>query len=203
MSFSLFQFYFPYSHPYSPHSHPESLHSYPHSPHSHTDSSHSHPYFLHSHPLFPHSPHSVPRFPIPAFTDSLLCFALFHVVFLHLAMFLFRIILLLHSSDIAVFSCCTVFMLHYFQRYNQDPRKELNGKLCNNNEAVKHCCKALHPRCLESPGYVSIISMFHFFHIEKYWVRLNFATTSQNISTTTHHHPPPANIYPPPSTTHL
>ena len=61
----------------------------------------------------------------------------------------------------------------------------------------------------------------------RYWVRLNYATThhyppspttsqniststhqhlpapttSQNVSTTTHHHPPPAKIYPPSSTT--
>ena len=52
----------PHSHPYSSHSHPDSPHSHPDSPHSHhsqADSPHSH-----------HSPHSVPRFPIPAFTDS-------------------------------------------------------------------------------------------------------------------------------------
>ena len=44
----------------------------------------------------------------------------------------------------------------------------------------------------------------------RYWVRLNYATThhdppspttSQNISTTTHHHPPPAKMYPPQTTT--
>ena len=41
------------SHPYSPHSHLSSPYFHPDSPHSH------------------HSPHySVPRFPIPAFTDS-------------------------------------------------------------------------------------------------------------------------------------
>ena len=37
---------------------------------SHPDFGHSHPYSLHSHPHSPHSPHSVPRFPIQAFTDS-------------------------------------------------------------------------------------------------------------------------------------
>ena len=46
----------------------------PHSSHSHPDSSHFHPAFpplsLHSHLHSPHFPHSVPRFPIPAFTDS-------------------------------------------------------------------------------------------------------------------------------------
>ena len=67
---------FPCSHPdsphlvpYSAHSHPYSLYSLPDSPHahhSHLDSLHSHPDFPHSH----HSPHSVPRFPIPTFTDS-------------------------------------------------------------------------------------------------------------------------------------
>ena len=47
---------------------------FPHSSHSshfHPDSTHSHLYSLHSHPHSPHSPHSFPRFPIPAFTDSL------------------------------------------------------------------------------------------------------------------------------------
>ena len=60
--------------PHSQHSHPESLHS-PHSQHSHPHSPHSHPDSPHSHPDYPHSDHSshsVPRFPIPAFTDSLL-----------------------------------------------------------------------------------------------------------------------------------
>ena len=74
----------PHSHPYSPHSHPDSPHSHPYSLYSYPDSPHSHPYSLHSHLDFPHSPHShtesphshhslhsVPRFPIPAFTDSL------------------------------------------------------------------------------------------------------------------------------------
>ena len=55
--------YSPHSHPYFPNSHPDSQHSHPDSPHSH----HSHPDSSHSH----HSPHSVPRFPIPAFTGSL------------------------------------------------------------------------------------------------------------------------------------
>ena len=45
--------------PNSPHSHPDSSHSQPDSLHSRPDSPHSH-----------HSSHSVPRFPIPAFTDS-------------------------------------------------------------------------------------------------------------------------------------
>ena len=79
--------YFPHSHPHSPHSHPDSSH-FPHSQHSHPHSPHSHPDSLHSHldsprsqPDYPrsqpdsphshHSPHSVPRFLIPAFTDSL------------------------------------------------------------------------------------------------------------------------------------
>ena len=54
-------------------SHPDSTHfqrdcprSHPDSPHSHPDSSYSHPDSPHYH----HSPHSVPRFPILAFTDS-------------------------------------------------------------------------------------------------------------------------------------
>ena len=70
---------FPHSHPYSPHSRPDSPHSrhsphsHPDSPHSHLDSSRSHPDSPRSHPDSPcshHSPHSVSRFPIPAFTDS-------------------------------------------------------------------------------------------------------------------------------------
>ena len=52
-------FYSSHSHPCSPHSHPDSLHSDLNSPRSHPDSTRSH-----------HSPHSVPRFPILAFTDS-------------------------------------------------------------------------------------------------------------------------------------
>ena len=68
------------NHPDSPHSHPDSPHSHHHSPHSQPDSPHSHPDSLHSHIDFPrsypdsprshHSPHSVPRSPIPALTDS-------------------------------------------------------------------------------------------------------------------------------------
>ena len=59
--------------PDSPHSHPHSLHSHPDSPHSHPDSPHSHPDFPCFHPdstRFHHTSHSVPHFPIPAFTDS-------------------------------------------------------------------------------------------------------------------------------------
>ena len=80
--------YFPHFHPYSPHSHPDSPYSHPDSPHSkprfpafHPGSPHSHFDSPHPHPNFPrsypdslrsdHSPHSVPRFPIPAFTYSL------------------------------------------------------------------------------------------------------------------------------------
>ena len=66
----------PHSRPSSPHSHPDSLHSHhfhsdsphlhPDSPHSHSDSPHSHPDSRPSH----HFCHSVPRFPIPAFTEA-------------------------------------------------------------------------------------------------------------------------------------
>ena len=62
------------SNPHFPHSHCYSLHSHPDSRHSHLYSLHSHLYSLHSHPDFPHShhsPHSISRFPIPGFTDSL------------------------------------------------------------------------------------------------------------------------------------
>ena len=70
----------PHSHPHSLHSHPDSPHSHPDSPHSHLDSLRSHPDSPHSHPDFPcfhpdstrfhHTSHSVPHFPIPAFTES-------------------------------------------------------------------------------------------------------------------------------------
>ena len=66
----------PYSHPDSPHSHPDSPHSHPDSPHSYSDSQPSHqshpnsPYFYPDSPHSHHSLHSVPRFPILAFTDS-------------------------------------------------------------------------------------------------------------------------------------
>ena len=43
---------------------------FPHSLHSHTHFTHSRLDFFHSHPHSPPSPHSVPRFLIPAFTDS-------------------------------------------------------------------------------------------------------------------------------------
>ena len=62
--------------------HPDSSHSHTDSPHSHhLDYPRSHPDFSRSYPDYPrfhpnyqrshHSPHSVPQFPIPAFTDSL------------------------------------------------------------------------------------------------------------------------------------
>ena len=44
------------------------------------------------------------------------------------AMFPICILLLLHSSDVAIFSCCTLFMLHYCQRYCQDPHKHLRWR---------------------------------------------------------------------------
>ena len=51
--------------------------------------------------------------------------ALFHVAVLHVAMFLFCILLLLYSSHVAISSCCTLFMLRYYQRCSQDPHKHL------------------------------------------------------------------------------
>ena len=67
----------PRSHPYYPYSQPYSLHSYPYSPHSHSYSRHPHPDSLHFHTDSRHShhyPHSVSRFPIPAFKDSPILF---------------------------------------------------------------------------------------------------------------------------------
>ena len=66
--------------PYSWHFQSDSPHSYPilHIPRIPSQIPafpppfpHSHPYSLQSHPYSPHFPHSVPRFPITAFTDSL------------------------------------------------------------------------------------------------------------------------------------
>ena len=65
------------SFPDSHHSHLDSSHSHPDFHPSHSDSLHSlhsHPDSHHSHPDSPcshYSHHSVPQFPIPAFTDSL------------------------------------------------------------------------------------------------------------------------------------
>ena len=56
--------------PHSQHSHPHFPHSHSDSPHHHHDSPHYHPDSQLSHPDSPLSHHSVPRFPIPAFTDS-------------------------------------------------------------------------------------------------------------------------------------
>ena len=50
----------------------------------------------------------------------LLGIALFHVALLHVARFSFYILLLLHSSHVAFFSCCTLF-----QGCNQEPHKHL------------------------------------------------------------------------------
>ena len=75
-------FYCQHSHPYSPHSDPHSQHFHPDSPHSHPDSPHSYLDSPHFHPDSPrshHSPHSVPRFPIPAFTDICLFIYLFYL----------------------------------------------------------------------------------------------------------------------------
>lgn len=42
---------------------------------------------------------------------------------------LFCLLLPLHSSHIAIFSCCTLFMLYYFQRCSQEPPRisEIEG----------------------------------------------------------------------------
>ena len=53
------------------------------------------------------------------------CTTVFHVVLLNVAMFLFSILLLFHSSHVAIFSWCTLPMLHYFQRCCQDPHNHL------------------------------------------------------------------------------
>ena len=43
-----------------------------------------------------------------------LCIALFHVALLYVAYMLFLLYFsLLHPSHVAIFSCCTLFMLHY------------------------------------------------------------------------------------------
>ena len=42
---------------------------------------------------------------------------------------LFCLLLPLHSSHVAIFSCCTLFMLYYFQRCSQEPPRisEIEG----------------------------------------------------------------------------
>ena len=81
-------------------------------------------------------------------TEPFPCCTFCVVIFLCVAMFSFYIPLLLHSSHVAIFSCCTLFMLHYFQR-------------CIH--------KHLRWRAFRGPGYASITSMLHFFIIEKCW----------------------------------
>ena len=66
----------------------------------------------------------LPFFPFELF----LCIALFHVAILHFEMFSFSILLLLHSSRVAIVLCCTLLMLHYFQRCNQEPHKHLRWR---------------------------------------------------------------------------
>ena len=77
-----------------------------------------------------------------------LCIEVFHVALLHVAIFSSCILLLLHSSHFANFSCYNFFTLHYFQRRIQDPHKHIRWRTLQQvNKAVKYCCKALHLKC--------------------------------------------------------
>ena len=80
-----------------------------------------------------------------------LCIALFHVAFLHVA-FLFCILLLLHSSHVAIFSFCTIS-----RGLARNPQRSKMESFAF-NEAVKCCCKALHLRC----SRVSWLHLYYF-----------------------------------------
>ena len=77
----------------------------------------------------------------------------------------------LHSSSVALFGCCNLFLLHFVHvallsevlpRPPQTSKMENFTKIIN--KAVKYCCKALRLRYLLGPGYASTISTLHFFH---------------------------------------
>ena len=78
--------------------------------------------------------------------------ALFNVALLHVAIFSFCILLLLHSSHVAIFPRYTLLMLHYFQRCSQDPHKHLRWRAMQHfsHVALFSCCT---------------FSMLHFFHV--------------------------------------
>ena len=96
-------------------------------------------------------------------------------------MFLFCILLLLHSSYLAIFFCCTLFMLIYSPMCIQDHHKYLRWKALQQQltKPLNIVTKLSILDVLGGPGYVSTISMLHFFNvalsmlhffnIEKYW----------------------------------
>ena len=57
-----------------------------------------------------------------------LCIAIFHVALLYVTMFSFCILLLLHYSHAAIFPCCNLLMLNYFQRCSQEHHKHLRWR---------------------------------------------------------------------------
>ena len=71
------------------------------------------------------APFCVVMFPCCTFfcVPRFLLIALFHVALLHVVMCSFCILLLLHSSDVAIFSCCT------FQKCCLDPYKHLRCRI--------------------------------------------------------------------------
>ena len=88
---------------------------------------------------------------------------------------------LLHSSHVAIFSFCTLFMLHYFQRCSQDLRKYLIQRAWQQQltKPLNIVAKIFILDVRGSHGYTSTISMLvvlfsffilfmlHFLHIEK------------------------------------
>ena len=99
--------------------------------------------------------------------------ALFFV--LHYFMLLFN---KLQCSRFASFYCCTLRMFHFFPvalyscctiSRGVEPGPSQTSKMESFatviNKVVNYCYKALHLRCSQGPGYVSTISMLHFFHV--------------------------------------
>ena len=110
-----------------------------------------------------------------------LCIALFHVALLNVVMFSFCILLLLHSSHVAILCCWSLFMLHYFQRCSQDTHKHLKWRVLQ-QQLTKPLNIVAKLSILDvRGGLVTLLlvscctfSMLHFFHaalfnIEKYW----------------------------------
>ena len=75
-------------------------------------------------------------------------------------------VFVLHSSLVALFTCCYFFLLHYCQRCSHDPPQTLKMESFATiiDKAVKYCYKALHLRCSQVPGYASTFSMLSVLH---------------------------------------
>ena len=81
-------------------------------------------------------------------------------------MFSLCILLLLHSSHVEIFSCCTLFMLHYFQSCSEDVQKHLRWRALQQwlrkplNIVVK--LSILDVLGVRRASTVSILHFFHF-----------------------------------------